>query len=86
MSLDDDSSMGMNKTTVAEISADSIGLTDTSGDAMETTLRSTLTYAVAPRKSMLPFASTQSQEPPSKTTNDFRPGLARDDEKCYLCI
>ena len=56
MSLDEsaegNSSVGMNKTAVADASSDSLALSEASGDSMDMSLQ----QSVAPRKSILPFA------------------------------
>lgn len=84
MSLDD--SMGMNKTTVGHESSDSLGLSETSGDAMEVSLLSG-TSGVKPtlasgnsllpalgngatRKSHLPFAFSSGNDGALDETND----------------
>ena len=74
MSLDD-SSMGMNKTAVADGSCDSIALSEASGDSMDMSLQTTVTMAPAPRKSVLPFAVQKDQSLAGVSRSVFEPGM-----------
>ena len=73
----DDSSMGLNKTAMAEGSSDSIALSETSGDVMDLSLLAAPAVA-APRKSILPFSSASSENLTSvqDVRDTFQPGGA----------
>ena len=71
----DDSSMGLNKTAMAEGSSDSIALSENSGDVMDLSLLAAPVVA-ASRKSILPFSLTQTENVTSvqDVRDTFQPG------------
>ena len=86
MSLDD-SSMGMNKTAVADGSWDSIALSEASGDSMDMSLQTTVAMEPVPRKSVLPFAATQKDQSLAGVSRSvFEPDLRKENLSRAECV